>query len=166
MTTFFKMPAGSKPSVTVLPQQRKPSEWERRLKEMHDLVAKAKLGNTVIEVAEQDAVRVGKLVEWAPTGKRGLWRVTDLDRWLYPSEVPYKAMKTRIAKIDTAVDDGVTVDGKRILKIRRASVPKGKVRLKWFSGWDGYEGAGHPVIVKIEDVRVLNEMEVLALAVS
>lgn len=44
--------------------------------------------------------------------------------------------------------------------------PFGKIRLRWRTGWKGYESKGHPVCVLIGDIRFPNEMELLALAAS
>jgi hypothetical protein len=119
---------------------------------------------------ERQRMRRGDLVEWAPTGERGLWRITDLDRWGDAADADYasfeKAFAATTEKMSGEMADEVD---RQILeelgvKVTYRDVPEGKVRLEWFSGWRGYEGNALPVIVRIEEVRVLTEMEVIGLA--
>lgn len=154
------------PFQIVLPE----TPYERRKRELRKARYDSALSGRVFEVARQTKMRVGDLVEWAPTGKRGLWLVTDLDRWLDPADVDYSVLEKRVydEKYRTNPCNEVTLETgeKTNLRVRRMSVPKGKVRLKWFSGWKGYDGKGYPVMVQIEEVTVLNEMETLGLAAS
>jgi hypothetical protein len=142
--------------------------------EVTSIFANARVGKSAFSgrtfTVTRVELRVGDLVEWAPTGKRGLWLVTDLDRWLDPGDVDYSVLEQSVydEKYRTNPCNEVTLETgeKTNLRVRRMNVPKGKIRLKWFSGWKGHEGKGHPVMVKIEEVTVLNEMETLGLAAS
>lgn len=170
MTKFFKLPTSSltgrmshnKPAIQMLPMPTDTS-YQRELDKIR------RHGKAYV-VARQQTLRVGDLVEWAPAGERGLWRVTDLSRQSDAADMNLSQIEQAVydKKYGTNVNYGINpceeIDLRNSFGWR--DVPRGKVRLEWFSGWRGYEGKAHPVCVKIKDVRILTEMETLGLAAS
>lgn len=150
------------------------SDYAQELAKIRNLQKQSKLSGKVFEVSRQENLNRGDLVVWAPAGTPGLWRVTDVSRWRDPGEVDYKSMEEAIAgasdrmagEMADEVDDNIiaTLLAEQGTRVTRVDVPKGKVRLEWEGGWEGWAGDRLPVVVKIKDVRLANEMEALGIA--
>jgi hypothetical protein len=184
MTKIFKMPtvsltgrmSHSKPAIQILPTPSSVQKtiWESELDRIHALSQQSALSGKAYVVARQQSLRVGDLVEWAPTGKQGLWTVTDVSPYSDPADMNVEEAAASVYTSKYAVNQTNPCaelpldpyERRGLLGRRCHDMPRGKVRLEWFSGWRGYEGNARPVIVKKSEVRKLNEMETLGLAAS
>jgi len=165
----FKLPSPTgrmshnKPEIQFLPGS--PSPWKEAQDEIVGVFAKAKAGKSYI-MSEQGQLAPGDLVVWGPSGKVGLWVITDIH---HPykgvgADVDFRSIEKSLADLSPEAQD--VFEKKYKLPRKRHSVRQGYVRLEWFAGWNGYSGDGLPVSVKIKSVRRPNEMEALGIAAS
>ena len=176
MNKPFKLPPtrNTKPAIQILstPASTQKSTWEHLFDSVNQARAFAMSERKVVEMSQQPKLRCGDLVEWSPMGVRGLWKVTDVSAWRDANDMGVVDFKSAYGKTTDAMANEMTdASDDQILadmgfKVTRHEVGRGKVRLEWFSGWDGYASDRMPVQVKIEEVRKLTAMEVLALASS
>lgn len=155
------------PTLHILdtPPHVQKSMWEHE-------VDYASLERKVFNVSRQPKLNRGDLVEWSPTGKRGLWRITDVSAWRDAADMDSASFEEAFGATTSAMANEMSeeIDDQILeemgVKVIRREVGRGKVRLEWFSGWGGYANDRAPVQVKIEEIRRLTEMEVVALAAS
>lgn len=155
--------SGDKPQIRILstPASVQKSMWEHELDRVRGLADYSQIEQRILMVAEQSKLKRGDLVEWSPTGQRGLWIVTDVHRY-------HDAAMMTPAQVKEVLHDALAEGGETLVwggrKVIQRDVPRGKVRLEWWSGWGGYANDRRPVVVKIEEVQKLNAMETIALA--
>lgn len=102
----------------------------------------------------------GDLVIWAPSGKPGLWEVQAVRHQEVLVDADYSQLELRIL-----AQSGISLPPVPSSRTSSAAdLPIGRARIKWIGGWHGYAGHDTYVVVKIEDLRLANEMEALALA--
>jgi len=161
------MEATKSPSLTGRMSHSKPRPqymlWPKQ-GEVSGVFANAKVGRSHFAGKTFSVTRrylkVGELVEWSPTGKRGLWVVTNVNEVRDPSDLDYGTIERTLADPDLKA----VYDKKYKRRVKHVKLPEGKVRLEWFSGWRGYEGKARPVMVKLEELSEPNEMETLGLS--
>ena len=77
----FYLPTGrmshSKPAIQMLPMPTD-TPYQRQLDRIRRLRYQSSLTGKTFMVSRQEPLRRGDLVIWAPTGKTGLWRITDI----------------------------------------------------------------------------------------
>ena len=161
----------SKPAIQILPSiSGNPlPAWSKELDKIRKLSQQSKLMGKVFEVTQQEKLKRGDLVVWSGKGRSkgtpGLWRVTDINYPYEPGEVNYRTIETSVATNQNPCGEIELSTGEKCkLRVRRVSVPQDKVRLEWEGGWGGYCNDQHPVIVKIAEVYLANEMEALGIA--
>lgn len=162
----LKRPSDQIPFQVFMPE----NEYTRRLAEIRKARRSAMFSGKVFEVMQQPKLRRRDLVVWNPTGSPGLWRVTDISTWRDPADMDYASMEVAMnATSDSMANEMANEVDDDILaqlgvKVVRRTIPRGKVRLEWEGGWSGYCDDRLPVVVKIEEVCLANEMEALAIA--
>jgi len=181
-----KSPTGrmshSKPAIQMLPSPGA-VKWQKLLEDSRKLQKQSNLTGKIFEVARQvQMITRGDLVVWEPTGKPGLWLVANVNYFRGPGkfgdnyfrgpgkfgDVDYSSPEKRMAdKLGNPCGEVALSDsGKTVLREKyvRRSIAPGKIRLEWFAGWAGYSNDRCPVVVNINEIRLPNEMEAIALA--
>ena len=128
-----------------------PSAYTQALQEIRRKQTEAVLTGKTFVVERQRTLQVDDLVVWDPTGQPGLWRITHLNYW---------------DKRDGEGMDAMIGEATSGHWLDRHDIPRGKVRLEWEGGWGGYCGRRMPVVVKLSEIRLANEMEALGIAAS
>jgi len=163
----------NKPTLQTLPTPPsvQKSPWQHELDKIHDLSQQITLNGKIYTAprkiymtTRQRPIKPGDLVIWGPAWLPGLWLVTDVHHAYknINADVDYRSIERSLANLSPEAQAVYETKYKR--KRKPNSVRSGNVRLEWFAGWAGYTGDGLPVAVKIENVRLPNEMEVIALA--
>ena len=155
----------NKPAIQMLPMPTN-TPWQRELDKVRKLRQKSQLTGKTFMVSRQRGLKRGDLVVWAPTGKPGLWRIIYIHYNLDPGVVDYRTIEQSVAAANQNPCGEIELStGENCgLKARYMDIPRGKVQLEWEGGWGGYCNDRLPVTVKIEEIRLSNEMEAIALA--
>jgi hypothetical protein len=168
---FYLPPTGrmghNTPAIQMLPSPSA-SRWQRASEKLRKLSEQSKLSGktfTVSRQQQQERIKAGDLVVWDPTGKPGLWLVTDIN----PDDgFDYAAIERSIAANQNPCGEIALSEGaKTVLRqkyVRHHEVSRGSLRLEWEGGWGGWANDRKPVIVKIHTVQLANEMEALGIA--
>jgi len=160
---YYKLQPGSNPKVVVLDPPKgilSDPPWNSSLKD------------TSFKVTRRPKMKIGDLVEWAPIGIPSVWEVVNVDQWSDPADVGVVDFKTAFGAVTKKMAGEMADEVDRQIldeigvKATLRPVPHGKVRLKWVSGWTGYQSRPYLVCVKIEDVRELTPLEVLAISAT